>query len=79
MFLWLRRLFVPVLGLSLVAASGDCSLDAVHGCLIVVVSFVAVCGPKSTGSVVVAQEQLGPVESSWTRDQTGPLHWQADS
>ena len=68
-----------MLGLSLVTVSGDYSLDAVHGRLIVVVSLVAVGGLESVGSVVVAQGQLGPVESSWTRDQTGPLHWQADS
>ena len=78
-FLWLHRLFVAVLGLSVVTVSGDYSLDVVRGRLIVVVSLVAVCGLESMGSVVVAQGQLGPVESSWTRDQTGPLHWQADS
>ena len=78
-FLWLHRLFVAVLGLSLVAVSGDYSPDAVHGRLIVVVSLLAVCGLESMGSVVVAQGHLGPVESSWTKDQTGPLHWQADS
>ena len=40
-FLWLHRLFVAVLGLSLVAVSGDYCVVAVHGLLTVAASLVA--------------------------------------
>ena len=41
LYLWLCRVFLAVPGLSLVTASGDSSLVAVNGLLIVVASHVS--------------------------------------
>ena len=68
---WLRWLPIAVWGLSLVVASGGCSLVGVHGLLIAV----------SIGSEVGAQSLwhmglVSPwhVKSSWTRNQTRVPH-----
>jgi len=63
-YFWLFWVFVATHRLSLVLASGGCSLVAVHGLLIVVVSLVWYEGSRDTGLVVPQH-----VGSSWTRDQ----------
>ena len=64
-YFWLFWVFVATHRLSLVLASGGCSLVAVHGLLIVVVSLVVWYeGSRDTGLVVPQH-----VGSSWTRDQ----------
>ena len=64
-YFWLFWVFVATHRLSPVLASGGCSLVAVHGLLIVVVSLVVWYeGSRDTGLVVPQH-----VGSSWTRDQ----------
>ena len=73
---------IVVVLLSLIAVSGDDFLVMVCGFLTVVVLLL-----QSMGSIAHGLQYLQPVGlvalwhvgSSWTRDWTGLLHWQADS
>ena len=73
---------VAVLRLSLVVVSGDCSLVAVHGLLIVVASLVAEHGLERAGPVIVACRFNCPEACRIVPDRGWnpcPLHWQEDT
>ena len=67
--------FIAARRLSLVAASGT-TLVALHGLLVAVASLVA--EHRLWGAQAQQLWCMGPVASSWTRDQTRVLQWQAE-
>ena len=83
MYLWLCWVFVSVLGLSLVAASGGHSSSRCAGLsLTIAASLVAEHRLQSAGSIVVAHGPSRSAACGIFPDQGSnpcPLHWQADS
>ena len=81
-YFWLCWVFVSVLGLSLVAASGGHSSSRCAGLSLSRPLLLRSTGSRRAGSVVVAHRPSCSVACGIFTDQGPnpcPLHWQADS
>ena len=81
-YLWLCWVFVPVRGLSLVAASGGYSSSRCVGLSPLRPLLLRSTGSRRAGSVVVAHRPSCSAACGIFPDQGSnpcPLHWQADS
>ena len=81
-YLWLCWVFVPLRGLSLVAASGDHSSSRCAGLSLSRPLLLRSTGSRRAGSVVVAHGPSRSAACGIFPDQGSnpcPLHWQADS
>ena len=81
-FLWLRWVFVAARGLSLVAASGDCSSSRCAGLSLSRPLLLRSTGSRRAGSAIVAHGPSCSAACGIFPDQGSnpcPLHWQADS
>ena len=81
-YFWLCWVFVPLRGLSLVAASGGHSSSQCVGLSLLWPLLLRSTGSRCTGSVVVAHGPSCSAACGIFPDQGSnpcPLHWQADS